>query len=61
MRVTEKEAEKKLCPILAPSRALQAPARCENSKCMMWRWAEWPGKEKEPKGYCGLAGNPEVY
>jgi len=59
MLVTDKEARKKICPLL--NVPFQTPAYCQGSKCMFWRWSNRPGEEKEPKGYCGLAGKPEFY
>lgn len=63
---TEEQAREKFCPI---SRSSVYP-RCVASKCMMWRWAQWPkdaiveGNSDGSvtavpyggTGYCGMAG-----
>lgn len=33
-------------------------ANCIAEKCAMWRWA--PQEDDEIRGYCGIAGRPEV-
>ena len=41
--------------------------KCEASECMAWRWSKKTAElmvltdvpEKDRRGYCGLAGNPE--
>ena len=41
-------------------------ANCIASGCMAWRWVEPPGPrhpdmpERDERGYCGLAGNPDM-
>jgi len=56
---TEEEAKKRICPFWAVSSDWSI--RCEGANCMMWRWADWPGKTEKPRGYCGLAGRPQYY
>ena len=62
MLITEKEANKRVCPLVSSS---GQPYVCEASNCMAWRWEieMYAGpdsymSEPGPKGYCGLAGKP---
>jgi len=54
---TEKEAFERFCPIWSND---NYNIRCISSKCMMWRWYSQSEIDKPPKGYCGLAGKPEL-
>jgi hypothetical protein len=71
MALTEKQAKRKWCPftrVIHTAGDVPLPAnrfsdgqratatRCIASDCMMWRWT---GSAPE-RGYCGLAGRPEV-
>jgi hypothetical protein len=64
MILTEKEAGKNICcgPPINFHEFHDVPF-CVGSGCMAWRWAE---EEPSPltgdirRGYCGLAGEPEV-
>jgi hypothetical protein len=71
MLVTEKQAAATGCPLLTLAFGYQGRfteadhVRCRGSRCMLWRWqaerspAEHrPADDAEPKGFCGLAGNP---
>lgn len=46
--------------------AVSQSAMCLGDKCAMWRWdaqygpKEWGDELPDRKGYCGLAGRPEV-
>ena len=61
MWTTEKEAERKQCPLTRGGVARS----CRGCKCMAWRWNREKfndleeAKPKEPVGYCGLAGKPD--
>ena len=60
--LTEKEANKKICPLTFGG--VSQDARCLASNCMMWRWIRKPNPNLDDKrsplihgtGYCGLAG-----
>jgi len=57
---TEEEARNnRVCPFWVIGKGYTI--HCDPHRCMMWRWAEWPGKSDKPRGYCGLAGKPEFY
>jgi hypothetical protein len=72
MRMTQVQAECHVCPVR--SYVLQRDGAvcviCLGAGCMMWRWAEpasyftgQPPVDPDPatrRGYCGLAGKPEV-
>lgn len=48
MRMTEKEARDRLCPMRIQNTSVGSP--CAGSKCMAWRWV---GKDTIT-GFCGL-------
>jgi len=60
MVTTEIEALEKICiPLLTGGSRMQPkePTFCIGSKCFAyWRW----GDETHIKGYCAIAGKPEV-
>jgi hypothetical protein len=60
-----KEAQKKICVYLFPTRDSSTYGHCQADKCMMWRFmnvksqVQWERCEKEELiGYCSLAGKP---
>jgi hypothetical protein len=64
MRLTEECAKTKWCPM---HQAVSPPdTNCVASNCMFWRWARRDDEpemiatdeDRNPKGYCGLAGKP---
>jgi hypothetical protein len=63
MRLTEKDAKTKWCPM---HHAVSPPdTNCVASNCMFWRWyrlnpQSWPETDRHGNdlGYCGLAGKP---
>ncbi len=60
MFLTEAEASKKICPF---DRNNEGDGYCAESLCMAWRisprWDEG-FKKQVLKGYCGLAGKPQI-
>jgi len=60
MIVNEQEALAKICiPLLTGGSRMQPrePACCIGSKCMAhWKWID----AEHTKGYCAVAGKPEV-
>ena len=53
MIVTEKEAEKKVCPYLSVPNL----EPCVASRCMAWAWILWePNTDPDRRGYCSLMG-----
>jgi hypothetical protein len=68
---TEKEAAEKWCPHVRGDYAQvgdvalnkgNKEGRCIGSRCMQWRWFDIDESNEafgdNPRGYCGLAGNP---
>ncbi len=61
MILTEKEAQTKFCHVTMAG-TVEGAARelCDASKCMAWRWHDDGSDEQPRRGYCGLAGKPEI-
>jgi hypothetical protein len=67
MYLTEKEVREKICQQTLAGDPEQN-GNCEGSRCMAWRWGEPPDMERgndrvprpDRRGFCGLAGMPEV-
>ena len=65
MLLKEEEAGEKSCPFGLVFPSSIETQKCGASECMMWRWefisASYPlPAKKGNRGYCGLAGRPEV-
>ena len=71
MILTEQEAGIKWCPQGSRSTVTSGvrhhPSMCLGSGCMAWRWADPSGArygdqgdEQGRRGYCGLAGYPNI-
>jgi hypothetical protein len=71
MRMTQVQAECHVCPVRSyvHQRDGAVCVICLGAGCMMWRWAEpriepseheCMPKPEDRRGYCGLAGKPEV-
>lgn len=56
MILTENQASTKWCPFSTPGYA----SDCKASGCAAWRWYDGGSDEQPRRGYCGLAGKPEV-
>jgi hypothetical protein len=65
MYLTEIYAKRKWCHRTFPNtgQCSETPFKCEASECMAWRWGD-PVIPNTPnpnrRGFCGLAGQPEV-
>ena len=65
--LTEEEAKKKYCCQAIHMLGMKPIINCTAGACMAWRWQEESvilrkgvkvGGDRQPMGYCGLAGTP---
>ena len=69
MTLTEKEAEKKICPFLGmeqdslPDPYTEeygfSPVLCRASRCMAWQWDIEPSYGNSGKGHCAMTRSPK--
>ena len=59
MLVTAKTAERMVCPMGMEDG--EGDSTCYGPNCMGWRWFDGAEvAEDKRRGYCGMAGKPEV-
>ena len=50
-----------MCPMKLNKEGSDYLKQCNFDECLAWRWHdEFPNEEGNRRGYCGLAGKPEV-